>query len=105
MQVKESRDGDGWFDIRDELSAPTVVYVKWREGDCERGGQTKYEPCIIRANTTTDGGRTDGGRGENDFRGNRSRGNDSEGKQREIRHLYHMVDSEKAAGHAKEIDI
>ena len=81
MQVKESRDGDGWFDIRDELSAPTVVYVKWREGDCERGGQTKYEPCIIRANTTTDG-RTDGG-GENDFRGNRSRGNDSEGKQRE----------------------
>ena len=36
MQVKESRDGDGWFDIRDELSAPTVVYVKWREGDWER---------------------------------------------------------------------
>ena len=105
MQVKESRDGDGWFDIRDELSAPTVVYVKWREGDCERGGQTKYEPCIIRANTTTDGGRTDG-RGENDFRGNRSREmTRKESREREIRHLYHMVDSEKAAGHAKEIDI
>ena len=28
-----------------------------------------------------------------------------ESREREIRHLYHMVDSEKAAGHAKEIDI
>ena len=68
-----------WFDIRDELSAPTVVYVKWRdERERERDGQTKYEPRIIRANTTTD---ADGG--ENDFRGNRSRGNYSEGKQGE----------------------
>ena len=80
-----------WFDIRDELSAPTVVYVKWRderekETDKRNTNRALFEQILRRTRTA---------RGENDFRGNRSRGNYSEGKQgeREIREGIHMLDN------------
>ena len=78
-----------WFDIRDELSAPTVVYVKWRRRERKIGGQTKYEPRIIRANNATSAEKMTLGEtaaGEITRKESQERG-------REIRHSYHMVDN------------
>ena len=91
MQVKESRDADGWFDIRDELSAPTVVYVKWRderekETDKRNTNRALFEQILRRTRTAEK--MTLGGTAVGEITRK-----ESKEREREIREGIHMLDN------------